>query len=431
MPQTDHDIAIVGAGAAGLFSSIFAGREVSDGQTVIAFDGAKKLGAKILIAGGGRCNVTHDVVRPVDYASGPSSSRNAVKKILKSFTVAQTIEFFREHGVELKVEDTGKLFPTTDRARTVFNALLEACYDANAKLLTEHRVTGIKRLDDGRGFRLTTSQGDFTAKRVVLSTGGLALPKTGSDGFGYRLAQSLGHTVTPTWPALVPLLLPPKHWLTELKGIAVDVELSLAGPTGKVVHRQDGAMLLTHFGLSGPAAMDISRYFGGDFGDQHHALTANLLQPHTFDSLEADLLNQSQTHPRRTVLQVVQPHFPERLAVALVQHGAKLDPALPLAQLPKDARRTLVRTLTALPLPVTADRGYEFAEVTAGGVPLSEVQLSTMESRVCPGLHLAGEILDVDGRIGGYNFQWAWCTGRLAGRGAAKGLIATETKTAQ
>ena len=111
-----------------------------------------------------------------------------------------------------------------------------------------------------------------------------------------------------------------------------------------------------------------------------------------------------------------------RLALAVVQHGAKLEPGLPLAQLSKDNRRALVRTLTALPLPVTADRGYEFAEVTAGGVPLSEVHLSTMESRVCPGLHLAGEILDVDGRIGGYNFQWAWCTGRLAGLGAAKSL---------
>lgn len=417
-----HDIAIIGAGAAGLFATVFAGREAELNASIIAFDGAKKIGAKILIAGGGRCNVTHDVVRPVDYASGPSSSRNAVKKILKSFTVEETIDFFRGRGVELKREDTGKLFPTTDRARTVLNALLEACYEADAKLLTEHRVTGIDRLDDARGFRITTSQGEYTATRVVLSTGGLALPKTGSDGFGYRLAKSLGHTVTPTWPALVPLLLPQNHWLTALKGIAVDAELSLAGPTGKVIHRQTGAVLLTHFGLSGPAAMDISRHFGGDFADDKKTLTANLLPSHTFESLEAELLEQTQTHPRRTVLQVVQPYFPERLAVALVQHGAFLDSAMPLSQLPKDDRRTLVRTLTALPLPVKADRGYEYAEVTAGGVPLSEVNLSTMESRVCPGLHLAGEILDVDGRIGGYNFQWAWCTGRLAGLGAAKAL---------
>lgn len=416
------DIAIIGAGAAGLFASIFAGRESNGELSVVAFDGAKKLGAKILIAGGGRCNVTHDVVRVADYASGPESSRNAVKKVLRSFTVDDTVAFFRGRGVELKREDTGKLFPTTDRARTVLNALLEACYEVDAKLLTEHRVTGITHQDGGEGFRITTSQGNFTARRVVLATGGLALPKTGSDGFGYRLARSLGHTVTDTWPALVPLLLPANHWLTELKGIAVDVELTLAGPTGKVIHRQAGAMLLTHFGLSGPAAMDISRHFRGHFTDKNHQLTANMLPDRTFDSLEAELLEQTRTQPRRTVMQLVQAHFPERLAASLVQHATDLEPGLPLSQLPKDGRRQLVRTLTALPLPVVADRGYEHAEVTAGGVPLSEVNLSTMESRICPGLHLAGEILDVDGRIGGYNFQWAWCTGRLAGLGAAKPL---------
>lgn len=430
MASKTYDIAIIGLGAAGLFAAIFAGRESGGDTSVVAFDGAKKLGAKILIAGGGRCNVTHDVVRVEDYASGPDSSRNAIKKVLRSFTVEDTIDFFRGRGVELKREETGKLFPTTDRARTVLNALLEACYEAEVKLLTEHRVNAIAKQDED-GFLLSTSRGDFAARRVILATGGLALPKTGSDGFGYRLAKSLGHRVTDTWPALVPLLLPKTpggggHWLTELKGIAIDVELTLAEPTGKVRHRQTGAMLLTHFGLSGPAAMDISRHFGGDFTDRGYTLTANLLAGATFDSLEADLLEQTRHHPRRSVLQVVQPHFPERLALALVRHGAKLDPALPLSQLSKDNRRRLIRTLTALPLPVVADRGYEYAEVTAGGVPLSEVNLSTMQSRVCPGLYLAGEILDVDGRIGGYNFQWAWCTGRLAGLGAAKALLSHE-----
>ncbi|MEL7088687.1 MAG: aminoacetone oxidase family FAD-binding enzyme, partial [Planctomycetota bacterium] len=233
------DLAIIGAGAAGLFAAHFGALSAPPGTRAVAFDGAKKIGAKILIAGGGRCNVTHDVVRVEDYAANPTggSSRNAVKKVLKSFSVKDTIEFFRGRGVELKREETGKLFPTTDRARSVLNALLEACYEANAKLLTEHRVTAIAQAADGR-FRIATSQGEFTASRVVLSTGGLALPKTGSDGFGYRLARSLGHTVTPTWPALVPLLLPSNHWLTKLKGIAADVELVLAGPTGKVIQRQ-------------------------------------------------------------------------------------------------------------------------------------------------------------------------------------------------
>lgn len=420
------DIAIVGAGAAGLFAAIFAGRAASPGTRIVALDGAKKLGTKILIAGGGRCNVTHDVVRPDDYAS-TASSRNAVKKVLKSFTVDDTVAFFAERGVTLKREDTGKLFPTTDRARTVLNALLEACYEVDAKLLTDHRVTAIAA--DPNGFTLTTSQGPLTARRVILATGGKALPNSGSDGGGYRLAQALGHTVTPTWPALVPLMLPANHWLTRLKGIAVDVELTLAEPTGKVRHRQAGPMLLTHFGLSGPAPMDISRHFqhGFDTTNATPQLVANLVPPHTFDMLETDLLQQSQSHPKRTVIQLFPPHLPDRFAQALLQHAADLDPATPLSQLSKDKRRALVRALTALPLPVVGDRGFDHAEVTAGGVPLNEIELATMHSRHTPGLHLAGEILDVDGRIGGYNFQWAWTTGRLAGLAAATSLAPPTT----
>ncbi|MEM8739150.1 MAG: aminoacetone oxidase family FAD-binding enzyme [Planctomycetota bacterium] len=422
MSEPEIDVAVVGAGAAGLFAAIFTGRAASAGTRVVAFDGAKRLGAKILIAGGGRCNVTHDVVRPDDYAAGPGSSRNAVKKVLRSFTVEETIDFFRGRGVELKREDTGKLFPTTDRARTVLNALLEACYEAGAELRTEHRVTAIKRREAHNDFQIATTRGETTARRVVLSTGGLALPKTGSDGFGYHLARSLGHTVTPTWPALVPLVLPQQHWLTALKGIAIDAELKITEPNRKVIKRQAGAMLLTHFGLSGPAAMDISRYFAGHYEKlEAKKLFANLLPRHTGESFEQHVIEQTRTHPRRSVLQLIQPHFPDRLSKALLLHGAFLDPSLPLAQLRKEDRRTLVQTLTALPLPVTADRGYAYAEVTAGGVPLSEVNLSTMASRVCPGLYLAGELLDVDGRIGGYNFQWAWCTGRLAGRAAGPG----------
>ena len=373
------------------------------------------------------------MVRPEDYASG--GSRNAVKKVLKTFSVADTIAFFAERGVELKTEDTGKLFPTTDRARTVLNALLTAAYDAGAELLTGHRVLEVRsakcevRSADPplrtSSFELRTSQGPFTAHRVILSTGGLALPTTGSDGFGYGLARTLGHTVTDTWPALVPLLLPPNHWLTELKGIAVDTVLTLsAGPRGKVLHRQPGPTLFTHFGLSGPAPMDISRHFTGHGGfDGDAVLTANLVPDRTAEQIDAILTEQAVSQPHTTVLQVARRTLPERFAAALVQHAVQTEPDRPLAHLPRDVRRRLVTALTALPLPVTADRGYAHAEVTAGGVPLTETELATMHSRVCPGLHLAGEILDVDGRIGGYNFQWAWATGRLAGLAAARSLL--------
>ena len=410
MPDTPQDIAVIGVGAAGMMAAIAAGR---GGASVVALDGAKKLGAKILVAGGGRCNVTHDVVHAEDFAGG---NRNRINKILRSFSVEQTVAFFDELGVTLKREDTGKLFPTTDRAQTVLDALVGAMASTNVDIRTDHRVSGISR--DDRGFVITTNRGVLRVHRIVLATGGLSLPKTGSDGAGYRFARVLGHTITETHPALVPLVLPDGHWLTSLSGIAHDASLTLHGPTGRIVHRQPGAMLMTHFGLSGPAVMDISRHW---IAYPNHTLRANLLPGVDFDGLDGDLRAAS---AHATVVSVLRQRLPERLAAALIRHGAEMDPATPMNRLTREQRRKVVHAVTALPLPVARDRGYLFAEVTAGGVPLEEVNVATMASRVCEGLYLCGEILNVDGRIGGYNFQWAWCTGRLAGIATARDTAA-------
>lgn len=404
-------------------AAIFAARSAPGGTRVVALDGAKKLGAKILVAGGGRCNVTHDVVRAEDYAG---ASRNQVNKVLRSFSVEQTVAFFRELGVELKREETGKLFPTTDRAQTVLNALLGAVQDAGAELWTEHRVTAIRQVEED--FEIETSQGPLRARQVILATGGKALPKTGSDGAGYAFAEALGHTVTLTWPALVPLVLEGGHWLRELSGIAMDVELRLAAGSGKVLHRQRGAMLATHFGISGPAAMDISRHWIAARHDDSKATLRAQLVEGTFADVEGVLVKAAAAQPRTAVVHVLRQWLPERFAAAIAHHEAKVDPQTPMAQLPKDARRALVHALVDLPLPVVQDRGYTFAEVTAGGVPLEEVDLATMKSRCCAGLQLCGEILNVDGRIGGYNFQWAWCTGRLAGLTAGEEAAALPVK---
>ena len=404
-PDNAHDIAIIGAGAAGMMAAITAGRA---GASVVALDGAKKLGAKILVSGGGRCNVTHDALHAEDFAGG---NRNRINKVLRSFTVEQTVAFFDDLGVTLKRENTGKLFPTTDRARTVLNALIGAMRDADVDIRTDHRVSYVAR--NGSGFIITTNQCDLHTKRIVLATGGLSLPKTGSDGAGYRFARALGHTVTDTHPALVPLVLPDGHWLTSLSGIAHDAVLTLHGPTGRIVHRQAGAMLCTHFGLSGPAVMDISRHW---IAQPDHTLRANLLPGVGFDDLDQDLRAAS---AHATIVSILRQRLPERLATGVIQYGADMAPTIPMSRLTREERRRVVHAVTALPLPIERDRGYLFAEVTAGGVPLEELDIATMASRVCPGLYLCGEILNVDGRIGGYNFQWAWCTGRLAGMAAA------------
>jgi predicted Rossmann fold flavoprotein len=385
------DVVVVGAGAAGLMASIFAARR---GARVVLLDGAKKIGAKILISGGGRCNVTHYAVTTADF----NGNRNAIAKVLRTFDVPQTIAFFESLGVRLKREETGKLFPTTDRARTVLDALLRAASDAGVDVRPDHRVEAIER-----GFVTHTSQGAIESPRVILATGGRSIPKTGSDGFGYELARSFGHTIAPTFPALVPLVLPRDHELTALSGTSVDAELAVRSLNGRVLARVRGAMLFTHFGISGPGVLDVSRHW---IAAQPATLTANLLPGETFESLEDAILAEARRNPRATVASFLRGRLPERLLRADV-----------LSKLTKDERRAIVRNLVELPLPVVRDRGFDYAEVTAGGVPLDEIDLATMRSRKCEGLSLCGEILDVDGRIGGFNFQWAWASGRLAGEG--------------
>lgn len=397
------DIAIVGAGAAGLTAAIFAQQTDPDAR-ILLLDGAPKIGAKILISGGGRCNVTHEVVAAGDF----NGNRNIVARVLRTFTVEETRAWFAGLGVTLKREETGKLFPTTDRARTVVDALLRGC--ERVEVRTGARVVACRAGDE---IEVELEEGrTIAARRVILATGGRSVPKTGSDGGGYVLARSLGHTVTKLFPALVPLILESGHWMTTLSGTSLEAELSVRSDAGRVLTRHRGSMLLTHFGLSGPVVLDVSRHWIAANG----ALFVNLIPGGTFESLESQLLAEAKRNPRATVASVLRGRIPERVLEVLAG-GAP-----PIAGLPKEERRRIVRSVVEQRLPVVRDRGFDFAEVTAGGVPLSEIDPATMASRRCDGLYLCGEILDVDGRIGGFNFQWAWATGRLAGMHAARSL---------
>jgi hypothetical protein len=259
--------------------------------------------------------------------------------------------------------------------------------------------------------------GELTARRVVLATGGKSLPKSGSDGHGYALAQALGHTITPRiFPALVPLVVRDGHVLRSLSGISAAVALTVHAATGKPCFSLGGSLLCTHFGLSGPVALDISRYYtDAVMNDPAAQLTVNWLPHASAEVLEAYILD----HPKDGIYKYLHVHLAERLARALMDEAGVVAGET-FGSLTREQRRSLVQTLTAMPLPVIGDRGYIYAEVTAGGVPLSELRLETMESRVCPGLYLCGEICDVDGRIGGYNFQWAWSSGYVAGCAAAR-----------
>lgn len=427
-PDTDitgiADIVVVGAGAAGLMAAITAGRA---GKRVIALDGAKKLGAKILVAGGGRCNVTHHAVDERHYAG---SSPHAIRNVLGRFGVDRTRAFFAELGVELKMEDTGKLFPVSDDAHTVLDALLRAATDAGVQLRHPWRVRAVTPVAGGFEVAREGEPASLRATRVILATGGKALPRSGSDGGGYEIARALGHTTTPrVLPALVPLTLPADHPLRDLAGVSFAATLTLRASSAKPLAEFTNAVLLTHFGLSGPGPMDISRHvLSARLDDPTVTLSMNLAPGLSPQQLDAALLSTrglsvlkwlTNALPRAIAVPGHDaPGLPERLARLICSH-ANVDPASLVTSLSRGNRLALVDAITRHPLPVSGDRGFTYAEVTAGGVPLSQVHLDTMESRVCHGLHLCGEVLDVDGRIGGFNFQWAWASGYTAGGGAA------------
>ncbi len=422
--QEEHvDVAIVGAGAAGLFAAIWVGRNLEGHPIQMAvFDSAKKLGAKILVAGGGRCNVTHCLVTEHDFAG---SSPAAIRKVLRRFTVAQTIQFFSDAGVELKEEETGKLFPVTDSARTILNALIDQSKESRASLEHPARVLDIEQLPvSGTArnvtqeprFRLVLEDGTVLARHVIVCTGGKSLPKSGSDGSGYQLVEKLGHSIAePLVPALVPLVLQKSHWIRELSGVTVPTTVTLSKASGKRIFSCSGSTLCTHLGLSGPAVLDISRHWLiARTTDSEVQLSINWLPGQSAETVD-ELL---QSH-RTGVFGVLRQWLPDRLARQIcIESEAPL-----VGDLTRNNRKKLTQSIVETPLPVTGDRGFSIAEATAGGVPLEEVKLETMESRKCPGLYLAGEVLDVDGRIGGFNFQWAWSSGYVAGSAVAQSVI--------
>jgi predicted Rossmann fold flavoprotein len=413
------DVAVIGAGAAGLAAAIFAAETAKNSCrcTIVVLDGAKTIGAKILVSGGGRCNVTNDVVAPTDFFG----NRHIIKNVLAAFPVENTIQWFASLGVELKCEETGKVFPVTNKARTVLNALVERCRELDVVILPDHRVRDADCLaDKDSGFVIYHAQGTLRARKVILATGGRSLPKSGSDGYGYELVRRLGHQVTPTVPALVPLVLDNTMFHAQLSGLSHEIELTTI-INGRMVDRRTGSFLWTHFGISGPVVMDASRFCTlAHAKGQIAELCGNFLPGRTQEQVKQWFVEQTTKQPRRSLTKTLVPLIPERFAEFLCRHVG-CDPQMAIAQLPRNDRGRLLGALTKFQFPVVRDRGWNHAEVTAGGIPLEEVNFRTMESKLVPGLYLIGEILDCDGRIGGFNFQWAWATGYLSGRAAARG----------
>jgi predicted Rossmann fold flavoprotein len=391
-------------------------RRLTPARSVLLLESANKPGAKILISGGGRCNVTNTVVAETDFWGG---RKTIVRQILRALPVRETIGFFRELGIPLHEEADGKLFPDSNRARDVLDGLLLEVARTGALLVSGCRVLGVTR--ETGGFRVSTSRGELFATTVVLATGGCSLPKTGSDGAGLAIAERLGHTTVATTPGLAPLILLNDDGLhQELSGVSHDVELTL-WVNGVADIRLTGALLWTHFGVSGPVVLNVSRHWArARLEGKKVALTANFCPDRRFEDIDARLTALAIERPKASVQAALSTELPASVAAALLGRlMIESDPSSRrvLAHLSRKGRRRLAHALAEWTLPVSETRGYNHAEVTAGGIALGEIDPSTMESRVCPGFFVVGEALDVDGRIGGFNFQWAWTSAFVAAQG--------------
>lgn len=413
MQSDSWDITIVGGGAAGLATAIFTAKQARERNfpvQILIVDGARKLGAKILVSGGGRCNVTHAHMNEQDFNGAP----NIVRRTLKAFDHLAAAQWFESLGVSLKQEPTGKLFPESDSARSVLSALLDECNRLGIRIYTKARVQAVTHQDDQ--FFLETDAGPLKTKALVLATGGKALPKSGSDGKGFEFAQQAGHSIVSPLPALVPLVLKDNFFHSQLSGISHQTELSI-WVNNKRIEKRYGSMLWTHFGISGPVAMDASgTWVRRQYLQEKPQLKINLLGQMTFEETEQWLLQATEKNHAKSIGKLLYERLPKPLINALGEFINQA-PTQALGTLSKVARRQWIRSLTELPLPVHEHRGWNHAEVTSGGVPLKEISPKTFESKMQPGLFLVGEILDCDGRIGGFNFQWAWSSGYVAARG--------------
>jgi predicted Rossmann fold flavoprotein len=414
MPSFDYDAIIAGAGAAGLMAAIHAAER---GRRVLLLEKGKKPGVKILMSGGTRCNITHDCdARGIVEAFGANGK--FLHSALASLGPRETIAFFNAEGVATKVEDTGKIFPVSDRALDVLDALLKRLARSGATLALTEPVKDLE-LHPESGFRVYTSSRTLTAERVLITTGGKSYPGCGTTGDGYAIAQKFGHTIVATRPALVPLTVQ-AGWVAELRGITIpDVILRVRSPEVKSQNRnisqRRGSMLFAHFGLSGPAPLDVSWAVSGHPAPATLTLEADFLPGVPEQVFDEFLRTESLASGKKQLAGVLAEKLPRRLAdQLLVLCGLATDRKA--AALAKPDRLKLVASVKRLQLPLRGTLGFEKAEVTAGGVTLDEVDSRTMQSKRQPGLYFAGEVLDLDGWIGGYNFQSAWSTGWLAGK---------------
>lgn len=392
MGVSGSDAIVIGAGAAGLMCAIAAARR---GARVVVLDHANKVGKKILMSGGGRCNFTNTGTSPANYLS---ANPHFCKSALARYTPWHFIELVERHGIAYHEKEPGQLF-CDESSKQIVAMLLAECAAAGVEVRTHCTIERVAHADEG-GFALRTSQGAFAAPALVVASGGLSIPSMGASGFGYQLARQFGHGVLPTRAGLVPLTLTGTHAerLQDLAGVSLPVEARCNGTAFR------NFMLITHRGISGPSILQVSNYWQP--GDD---LRLDLLPGTDIAGLLAGWQRERRDTELRTLLAEA---MPKRFAQRLCEHWIA---SKPMRRYNAPELRGIAELLSSWPLVASGTEGYRTADVTLGGVDTDGVSSSTMMSKSVPGLYFIGEVMDVTGHLGGYNFQWAWASGHAAG----------------
>ncbi|MCE5285495.1 MAG: NAD(P)/FAD-dependent oxidoreductase [Pelosinus sp.] len=407
-------VIIIGAGAAGLMAAVSAAKA---GARVTVLEKMPSIGKKLLITGKGRCNITNSGALE-NFMENMPGNGTFLYSAIHSFNNQDIIAFMNEHGVPTKLERGGRVFPVSDKAADVVKAFQKALSELKVEVLCQQTVKKITSTGETLEI-VTAAEQRFAADAIVLATGGSSYPGTGSSGDGYNLARELGHTIVPLKPSLVPLEVA-EDWITDLQGLSLKNVTAAVSVNGVEVGSEFGEMLFTHFGVSGPIILSLSKKIAEALQNKRSTvlLKINLKPALTREVLDKRLQRDFEKYSRKQVKNALNDLLPNKL-IDTVMDLAFLDPEKPINQVTKEERSRLLEVITALTFTIVRTRPLSEAIVTAGGIHIKEINPKTMQSKLIQNLYFAGEVIDIDGYTGGYNLQAAFSTGFVAGKNAA------------
>lgn len=409
------DVIIIGGGAAGLTCAGFAAR---NGLSVTVVEGRERPARKLLVTGKGRCNLTNSC-SPEDFMKNVPTNPKFLYSAAYGFTAADTMELFESLGVPLKTERGNRVFPQSDNARDIVDALLRFCQQGNVKFVTG-RAVAIQRGDAGASGVLLEGGECLPCRAALIATGGMSYPATGSDGKGYALARGAGHSVTPLRPSLIPILCR-EYCCADMMGLSLkNVTLSLVQKgKKKPIFTDLGELLFTHFGVSGPLVLSASAYMKGNIDS--YTIEIDMKPGLSAEQLDARILRDFEDNLNKNLINILGLLLPRAMVPVAIERSG-ISPECKINQITKEQRRKLVEVIKSFTLTPSGLRPIEEAVITSGGVTVSEINPATMQSKLCDGLYFAGEVIDVDAYTGGFNLQIAFSTAYLAAKAIAEKL---------